>query len=187
MNTDTTTAPNGPKAGRVDHEPVPLPPLFQAKLPPTRITVVGTAYHQSHGNAPVSVNPSYSRILKSDEQVYHRRLTVGEGWVPLDTGWVKEGSLLVVENVGVMRATHPTAAEKEQDAARILVVAVVPEPPTNPPVRTHHSSPAPPTEPASFASVPVGEHLRLPPSDMGRFRVRCAAGSTGVIVTAFPK
>lgn len=158
-------------------------PFSQAKLPPTRLTVIGTAYHQSGQAGPTSVAPSYSRVLKSDEQVYHRRVTVGEGWVPLDTGWVSDASLIVVENVGVARATNPTDAERAADAGRTVVLAVAPEDQS---ARTHHSK-GPRPDPIPFASVRVGEHVRITdPVPGGKLRVRCVAGSTGVIVTAFP-
>jgi hypothetical protein len=68
---------------------------------PARLTVVEHVYHQPE-DAPAMVSESrWSAWLKTDEQPYGRReVKVGVAWQSLDTGWVKNPSLVVVENTG---------------------------------------------------------------------------------------
>lgn len=64
-----------------------------------RLTVVVNIYYQRPERDIESVSFRFSRQLTEDEQVYRRELfTTPEQASPLDTGWVKSPSMIVVEN-----------------------------------------------------------------------------------------
>lgn len=89
-----------------------------------RLTVIETVAHQQVGQAPFSLGVPYQRWLESQEERYSRTLKVGEEWTPLDCGWVKEASLLLIRNEeGSYRTRNPTEEEKAVTAAKVLEVA----------------------------------------------------------------
>ena len=68
---------------------------------PARMTVVEHVYHQAEDAPAVLTERRWSAWLKTNEQPYGRRdVKVGVAWQPLDTGWVKNPSLLILENTG---------------------------------------------------------------------------------------
>jgi hypothetical protein len=67
----------------------------------SRITVVQTVYFESQeGGQPFAHESKFSRLVDTDEQHWFRRMRVGDGWKPLDIGWIKGCSLMVLENAG---------------------------------------------------------------------------------------
>jgi len=63
-----------------------------------RLTVVSKIYLQTTQEEPFAVDVRYEEQVLSDEQVWERHTKVGEGWIPLDCGWVDEASLVVITN-----------------------------------------------------------------------------------------
>lgn len=87
------------------------PPVFQPikegeikqAVPQSRLTVVEMVYHQGTcGMSPVSMEIRFHELLKSTEDPYVRRFTVGNEWKQLEAGWLEEGdcSQLILKNEG---------------------------------------------------------------------------------------
>jgi len=87
-----------------------------------RITVVDSVYWSTEDGQPVQISSRFSRPLESEEQPYIRRITVGEEWQPLDLGWVGKVGLLVLANEPTPRRVQPTAEERDEDDARVVLV-----------------------------------------------------------------
>jgi len=56
--------------------------------------------HQEAGKPAVAASSRFSRKLLTKEQPYARYLECGSTWQPLDCGWVKRCSCMVLENRG---------------------------------------------------------------------------------------
>ncbi len=135
---------------------------------PQKIVVKETTYWQSRGSNPQSVSASFSRLVNSEEQPYIRtRLKVSEEWQPLDTGWLKGTSMVIVENLPEVRQTIPTPEQIKAAKAKILEVG---------------------TSDSVFCHVLVGESIRISPpyGNVNGLRMRCLSGITSVTVTALP-
>jgi hypothetical protein len=130
-----------------------------------RLTVLGQTYYQAPDEPPVLVEERFAIPVSGGEQVFTRRLVVGEARVAIDFGWLVSTSLLVIENRGgPPRQLVPTPEEKLEDEDR-------------------------------WVSVYFGETagIIIPPGQSARFRssaaplsVVCYKGSTRVTYTAFP-
>jgi hypothetical protein len=95
----------------------------------SEITVVEQVYHQLSGSQPRAIESRFSRELESDEQPYERHLKVGEESVPLDCGWIKEASQLVIINEeGKGLQANPTDEERKGLACKILEISYVDHP-----------------------------------------------------------
>ncbi len=95
----------------------------QTKAVKSRITVIEHIYHQEFGESPTQVESRYSRDLDNDTQPYTRNLRVGEAWEPLDTGWIAEAGLLIIQNnEGKFPFCNPTEEEREEAKKKILEV-----------------------------------------------------------------
>lgn len=137
----------------------------------SRITVVETVYHQTVPDQPTALESRFSRFLASDEQVYVRRLTVGEDWQRLDTGWLKVASLLLVSNdEGRGQQVQPTDQERADIAARVIEVA--------------HGEYRSAILPDWL--IPPGESLRGCPASLGNIWLRCRQGVARCTVVLFP-
>ncbi|MFA5376323.1 MAG: hypothetical protein WC455_11315 [Dehalococcoidia bacterium] len=65
-----------------------------------RITVVEHVYHQVAGHDPTAIDSVFTREVTETEQVYTRKSPKGLSteWEPLDTGWVKDPSMIFICN-----------------------------------------------------------------------------------------
>lgn len=132
----------------------------------SRLTVVESVYHQQPDGTNMPISTQYSRVLKSDEQAFVRKMTVGESWVEVPYGWLQDCSLLVIHNEsGKYRTTAPSPQEIEDAEAAVIEVAG----PDKVPV----------------FDVPAGESIRGKPRR--GLHVRCARGSVKCVVSCIPE
>jgi hypothetical protein len=88
------------------------------------VTVVNKAYHQPGDSDPTCVETGYSYFLETDEQPFTRIHTVGEDWIPLQTGWLTDSSLVIISNDGAKRANVVLTEEEEDERSkRFILVA----------------------------------------------------------------
>lgn len=132
-----------------------------------RVTVVEQVSYQGDTDLAFS-QPPFTRMVSS-EQPYQRVVTIGEEWVPLDLGWVKEPGMVLVANKAPVRQTYPTPEE-----AKVAGNAVV-ELTFN--IAGTHSIPN--------IEILVGEDTRICP--LAPIMVRCRSGRAQIVVTAIPK
>lgn len=139
----------------------------------SRITVVESIYFTQPGEGPVSNDYKFNRVLDSDEQAYVRREKIGNDWKPLPTGWLEEGSLLVLHNDETTRSERKLSErEIENILSRIIHVGIV-----------QHNG-----EVITFAEVRPGESFRICPTDLRRLRLSCPThNATRFTVTIIPK
>ena len=65
-----------------------------------QLTVVEYLYYQKHGESPVAyTSRSTEDIVDTTEQVWVREVNVPCVWTTLECGWVKECSVLLLENL----------------------------------------------------------------------------------------
>lgn len=91
-----------------------------------RITCSLQLHWQPFGEDPISFNCQYSEILEGEEELYiRRRFDLGEEWVQLDVGHIKNPKILYVENrVGQARTTQPTPEELQTWKDAVVEVAL---------------------------------------------------------------
>jgi hypothetical protein len=174
-----------------------------------RIVVVENVYHQSaEGLNPTHVYPRYTQFLTTDEQPYLRHTKVEEEWVALDTGWLKECSLIVIENMeGSFPFFNPTPEQVAEAVKKVIeigfssdleevqraMVKVEVDPHTGRKMgRTMHS----PTreEQAKQGVMEFEAQLIIPPLQSQRIipisprkiHLRCRSGVAKVSIAAFP-
>ena len=66
-----------------------------------RCTANINVYHEQHNQPPTYATAAFSRMLpRGSEAAYTRRVQVGEGWVPLDCGWLTSAAVgaVLLEN-----------------------------------------------------------------------------------------
>lgn len=63
-----------------------------------RLTVVETVAYQVAGQSPSSEESRYTVGLRTDDEHYTRRVKGGKDWHPVDCGWVKRASMVVIVN-----------------------------------------------------------------------------------------
>ena len=137
--------------------------------PKARIVVVENVYHQSPGRDPVGVDTSSSRFCDSDEQPFLRRTRIGDGWTPLETGWVVEPYLVCVRNDATAFRTNPTPGERTDAEKRVLELGAAPAGGSVQP----------------FTAVRPGDSVRVYPVEGTRYFVRSRFGFTQVTINAF--
>jgi len=137
--------------------------------PINRLVVVETVYHAPSVDRPVSVDGSFSTWLSSDESPCGPRFSfAGEEWEQIDSGWIKQASMVSISNVeGKHHQVVPSAEEKVVIASKIIEVAV----------RGGEAHP--------FLVRP-GQSMRFCPSDLSTLLVRCRAGRAKFNITIFP-
>ncbi len=150
---------------------VPNPVPRQITISKSRIIVVETVYHQSSGLQPTAVESRYSHNLKTDEQVYGpRRIVATEEWKPLDVGWVKTASLLILSNEeGKNLQVNPTQKEREDIASRVVHLAY----------RGLHGD--------GTWMIHPGHSFRGCPNSLRELFIRCQSGQAECFVTVFPE
>lgn len=196
------TVINPPDDGNKDHDVHPL----NEKPGINRIVVVENVYHQGSDGMPTThVYPRYTQFLTTDEQPYQRHTKIGEEWSRLDTGWLTECSLIVLENMeGLFQFRNPTKEEVEEAKKKVIEIGFVSDyvayqqelikvevdPLSGKKLgRTMHS---PPTR--GTASMEIEPVLQIPPLQSQRIipisprmiYVRSRFGVTRMTITAFP-
>lgn len=138
-----------------------------------RATVVEQLYHRAFGDQPVQFESRYSRELKSNEQAYERRLTIGDQWEDFDTGWIRRIGIFAIRNEeGRNLQRIPTKEERGEIDGRIVEIFFVSE----------------------GASAPFPEaHLRVYPGETAKgcpavkMKVRCRSGTARCTVFVVPE
>ena len=88
-----------------------------------RLTARVDVYYEQQHFEPTQVGVSFSTLLpKSEEQVYVRRLKIGEDWQDVDFGWIDRPGSLLIENRKKMFQTNPTAEEMDLEIQKVLYI-----------------------------------------------------------------
>jgi hypothetical protein len=142
-----------------------------------RFTVVETVYFQPASAEPTQTGSRFCRWVGTDEQPYKRQTKVGESWVPLDAGWLKEAGMLVLANKeGEFFRVNPTEEERTETAKKIVEVGLY----TGVSKETGQSVIEP------FARVHPAESTRFTPLDLSVIRLRCLSGDAKILLTLLP-
>lgn len=88
------------------------------------LTTVEQVYLQQAGQEPICVESRYSEAIQTEEQPWIRRKLIKEEWQPLDTGWVNPPGVVCLKNEATKRQVNPTPEETQEDAQKILVLAI---------------------------------------------------------------
>lgn len=127
----------------------------------SRITVVENVYHVREGQGTGSATARFS-VPASAEQECRRELVVGTDPRPLDTGWVTDPVMVLVENLeGKGRTKIPTEAQREDTAARVVDVGPI--------------------------EVLPGSTARFGLKPGARPEVSCRCGTARIVVVAWPR
>lgn len=124
-------------------------------------------YFSEAAEQPRAREARFTVRLKSEEQEYTRtKFDVGEDWVPLDTGWLNEASMLCIENLeGRWTQTIPEVAARAAAAERVIEVACCGVP---------------------FGSVHPQTSCRFTPAALKDLTIRCRKGTARISYTVYP-
>ena len=148
-------------AGLIPTEEIHTPVLDQ-----DRLTARLDVYYEQSGTTPSQISASFVSLLpKSEEQVYTRKINIGEEWEPLDLGWVENVGTIVLENRKAIFQTVPTKEETEAEEKKVVYIR-------NKKETIGWAIPAG----GFFMAVTRGEEIE----------VRCLSGSTKAVVNVFP-
>lgn len=103
---------------------VPVEPNREVRKLVARIAVVEHFYHQQSGQQPEDVTTKFGRDLKNDEQFYRRRFSVKEEWQAIETGWITECALMLLENEAPKFLSVPTPEAKELEFSKIVELRI---------------------------------------------------------------
>ncbi len=146
-----------------------------------RITVVESVYFQELNEQPQLIESRYTRELQSQEQVYQRRVLATEEWQPLDTGWIDNVGMIVIQNnVGIFSPVLPTEEEREEAVKKILRIAFLS---ALYPIDSSQGMP----EPEDFWIIPPKESYRATPSDASNLMIRSECGEFKYNLVVYPK
>lgn len=136
-----------------------------------RFVVVDKLYYEMPNTEPIVVDSGFARWLETDEQPYIRRFTVGEQWQAVNTGWLEETSMLLIENNEERFTVNPTSEEKTEAAQKVIEIAF--------PAGKEWTE-------ASWLILP-GESLRGTPANIKNLWLRCRKGKAKCTITLIPE
>lgn len=88
-----------------------------------RVSIAGYAYRADPGGQPESFDLRGANDCITDEQPCLRiGKIVGAEWEPLDTGWVKDPSLVIVKHSLDVRTVMPSAEEREAELRAVVEI-----------------------------------------------------------------
>lgn len=133
----------------------------------SRFTIVDTMYFQGVG--PVTgLSSRYDRGVNTETQPWIRHTKVAERWFAIETGWIKNASLLYIVNDEKLPTNPPpTNQHREEHKLKVLEIRVI----------TTDNSPRG-EDPHLY--LPPGESLRVCPSEIAGWLVRARKGGKSV-------
>lgn len=138
---------------------VPMPVVQARSAAKAHLTVCEAIYHTVHDGTSPTGNPNnYSFPLTTDEQPFQRWQKVGTQWVPIETGWLEAGSMLVLRNEGKVNV-HLGVAEPDSPTEHVL----------------------------QFGTIRPGGSARFEPNQVGNLRLSTNDGECRCSVTLFPE
>lgn len=168
-----------------------------------KLIVYSNLHHRDTDSQLKSNTSKFVRILSSKEDVYIRKMTVGEQWIQLDTAWIKPdqiGYLRIRNEGGRVFNVQPTPEQVEEEKLRIvdigyMLVNTHPEKKEEiPTIKTKRTMFDPPlkvepqivVEPIPMWMVHPHEHMEGKPHPMFPMFLRCRHGEVSVTVVAVP-
>lgn len=138
-----------------------------------RIAVVESVYHQQTGEKPTQTESRFSRLLRTTEQPYSRKVRATHEWLALDCGWVTvAGMVVIVNEEGKFTQTIPTNERRTEALKKVLQLGIA----------TDDLGRALPV-----ARILPGESCRFHPEDVKKLRIRSLSGDTRYTITLFPE
>lgn len=142
-----------------------------------RFTSMLTLYYEpADGDDPDSFTPSFTTSLRSDDEPYKRKITIGPEWQQLETGWAKGDCYLLFENKPKNLQQNPN--EEELKAFDQCIVEVYFD---NGYRVTSHNDIQP------HALVELNEFMFLRPASPQKIWLRSRYGSLRCFVTLIPR
>ncbi len=134
-----------------------------------RLTVVEMVAYQQVGEEASQFDSRYSLACKTSDQVWDRKLTVGEEWQPLITKhcWVENPGMVIISNcAGSFTQVQPTEKEQAVEDAKILSVAC---------------------DGYGICYIPPQGNMRFWPNHLSSLSICCRAGETKYNITVIPE
>lgn len=98
------------------------------KVPPPatqdqdRVTAKIQVVHQGCCSEAEGVDLVFDDLLKTREQVFRRRLMVGEKWVPLELGWLKEAAgFIAISNHASLNLRVQMSDEQREELDKMVL------------------------------------------------------------------
>jgi hypothetical protein len=134
-----------------------------------RCTANINVYHEQHKLQPTHATAAFSSMLsQGGEAAYTRRVQVGEEWLPLDCGWLRDdaGAVLLTNQTREDGDRVPTDAQREAVDAAVVEVCSGGTP---------------------WKLPPRGGFVFGIPVDVSMLRLRCVCGVATVGVHVCPR
>lgn len=111
---------------RLDKLPTPIPTHPGKVL--DRLTVLVNVHHEHAGDQPMSVQHAYSEVLKTTEDHYTRRYSIGSEWKAVSIGHFMDDPSLVgvviIQNLeGTNLQVRPTESEAKELEGRVVLAS----------------------------------------------------------------
>lgn len=141
-------------------------------IPKARLVIIENIVHQEIGKQPTSIpTRSYVRWLDTDEQPYLRHMTIGEGWVTIDRGWIEKASLCIIANEYTLRRYGHSGPTEEQKVE----------------IREHSIEVSLRGDGRIDCTLQPGESFRLPsPSSFSEIQIRGRISPLKCLITLLP-
>ena len=178
--------------------------MSNPSFPKGHVTFLHTVYHQVLSESPTSVDPRGNYPIFSDEQPFVRTMKLATEWTVLDSGWLTDVSLVLIENVrelkfserpGEFALVNPSLRDKRAQAELVAQVGFSLVAPTAQAVpqgpRDMHSPKRPaPAQPVTSIhpciSVKPGRVCSFEPVSPGTVYIRGTAPGVKVKISLFP-
>lgn len=135
----------------------------------SKLTVVDTVYFSTLNDDPHEIGSKFARVLRDDDdQPYKRRYSVGSDWTPLDTGWLRACSQLLIKHERPVLERVPSLEDVDAEQSKIVQVAF-----------SHFGD--------DYWEIHPGESMRGCPSNLGHLCLRCSTGVAKVTVFLVPR
>ena len=135
---------------------------------PSSLTVVEQVYYRARDENPTHIETRYSRVLSTDEQIYVRRLNVGEEWYDIGTGWIERCAMIVIQNEeGKGLQQIPTVEQQKEIDSRVVELGY--------------------GEIALFKILPKESFRGTPSLDFKKLMVMCINGTARIRIHLIPE
>lgn len=145
-----------------------IPSSPRKESPELRLTVVESVYYQQPGVEALQIEAGYSYFVQENEQIFKRVTFADIDWRPIDVGWIKKASCVVIQNVHQIETRRKLTEEEALEVSKHLIQ-----------VRFEDSK--------YWFELSAKESMRFKPSEVSKLTLRSAYGLTRYVAYIVPE
>jgi hypothetical protein len=148
--------------------PEQMHPSSPPEIPP-RVVVLEKIYHQIPGEDPTLITSNFQYDVECDDQVFNRRHKITTDWILIETAWINQASMMIIQNLGPKRPNVQLGPDEMHELeTRYMEVSLRGD-----------------NEIDLF--IPVGQSIRIIPVYLNKLKIRCVRNDTTYEMSIFPK